>query len=121
MKHETDQDHFDEMTDFLTREAKLHVLDSLSCVFHNEGYSLEGNTGHNDVQWLANRISMELYERSLECCSDERKREIFAIARVAKDCIPALAERMAARYIRVSKAIRAMEKIARAQKKKGES
>lgn len=57
MKVDTAADHFDEMTNFLGREAKLYVLDSLACVFHNEGYSLEGNTEHNDTRWLANRIS----------------------------------------------------------------
>ena len=117
MKTDTTTDHFDEMTDFLSREAKGMVLDSLACIFHNEGYNLEGNTEDNDVTWLANRISLMLDDVPYDRCTEERKLDLQLIARAAKDCIPALAERMASRYIRVSKAVRTMERIAKQQGK----
>jgi hypothetical protein len=117
MKTDTSIDHFDTMTEFLTREAKGHVLDSLACVFHNEGYSLEGNTEHNDTRWLADLISRTIEDRGLDRCSEDRQRELMKIAQVAKDCLPALADRMASRYITVSKAIRTTERIARQQGK----
>lgn len=110
-------DHFDKMTEFLTREAKSHVLDSLACVFHNEGYSLEGNTEENDTRWLADMISRSLDDRSLDRCSEERIEELMKIAKVSKDSLAALAGRMASRYIAVSKAIRTTERIAKQQAK----
>lgn len=118
MKTDTSVDHFDEMTEWLSQEGKRHVLDSLACVFHNEGYSLEGNTEHNDIAWLANRLSYDLHDKDLEKMSVEEKASMMRLAKACKDAIPALAERMAARYIRVSKAVRAMERIASAQKDK---
>lgn len=118
MKTDTEIDHFEKMTDFLSREAKWHVLDSLACVFHNEGYNLEGNTEHNDTRWLADLISRTIEDRGLHRCSEDRQSELMKIAQVAKDCLPFLADRIASRYIRISKAIRTMEQIARQQVKK---
>jgi hypothetical protein len=115
MKADTATDHFDEMTSFLGREAKLYVLDSLACVFHNEGYNLEGNTVQNDTRWLANRISQALHEKELDRLTPAYAEELLRIAAVAKDSLPDLADRMASRYIRISKAIRTVERIAQQQ------
>lgn len=118
MQTDRDTDHFDEMTDFLSREAKVHVLDSLACVFHNEGYSLQGNTEENDTQWLAGFMARKFDDRNLDRCSEDRQQELLKMADVAIKCLPALADRIASRYVRVSKAIRTVERIARQQCKK---
>ena len=120
MRVDTELDHFQEMTDFLSREARSHVLDSLACVFHNEGYGLEGNTEENDTLWLANLISVELDGKELERQSPHQRDKLLRLAKVAKDSLPLLAERMAARYIRISKAIRACEQIAKRQRTKAQ-
>lgn len=110
-------DHFDKMTDFLSQEAKRHVLDAIACEFHNQGYTLQGNTEHNDVAWLANRICQELEDRPIESCSEDRQRELLKVADVAKRSMAALADRMASRYIAISKSVRTIERIARRQSK----
>lgn len=117
MKTDTTVDHFDQMTDFVSREARKHVLDSLACVFHNEGYSMEGNTEHNDTLWLANRICEELHGKNIERVSPEVEVQMMKVAAIAKHSLQGLADRMASRYVRVSKAIRTMERIAQQQGK----
>ena len=120
MKTDTSIDHFDEATGFIARQNRIHILDSLACMFHNEGYNLEGNTENNDTRWLAECISRTIDDRSLDRCSEDRKLEFMKIAQVAKECLPALADRMASRYITVSKAIRTIERISKQQAKQSE-
>lgn len=115
MKTDTTIDHFEQMTDFISREAKNHVLDSLACVFHNEGYGMEGNTEHNDTRWLANRICEALHDKNIDRVSPEIAEQMMKVAAVAKDSLQALADRMASRYVRVSKAIRTIDRIAKRQ------
>jgi hypothetical protein len=109
-------DHFKDATRYLTAEARWFVLDSLACMFHNEGYSLQGNTEASDVHWLADCISRRLdHGRRLEQQSSERQAELIHVAQVAMTCLPGLAERIAHRYIGMSKAIRTMEEVSRSQ------
>ena len=78
---------------------------------------MEGNTEHNDTRWLANRICEDLHGKNIERVSPEIADQMMKIAAVAKDSLQALADRMASRYVRVSKAIRTMERIAQQQGK----
>lgn len=119
MKIDTSVDHFDKMTEFVSQEAKSLVLDSLACVFHNEGFWLSGNTEDSDTAWLADRISKEINDTPLDRVSLERRQELMQVASAAKKCIPLLAERIASRYIRVSQAIRTSERIEKRQDKLG--
>jgi hypothetical protein len=119
LMHGMQDDHFKDATQYLTTEARWFVLDSLACMFHNEGYSLQGNTEESDVNWLAGCISRRLdHDRKLEQQSPERQAELTHIAQVAIACLPGLAERIAHRYIAMSKAIRTIEEVSRSQARK---
>ncbi|WP_447979064.1 hypothetical protein [Candidatus Nitrospira bockiana] len=109
------RDDFEEMTRYLTHEARWFALDSMACVFHNHGYDLQGNTEANDARWLADRLSRRLDDRSLEFGPEARQQELLKIARAAIPCLADLAERIGCRYSRISKAIRCMETISREQ------
>ncbi len=116
MKIDMGQDHFEEMTKYLSHEARWFALDSMACVFHNEGHSLKGNTAENDVRWLANSICHKLRGHGLDQLAEgETKTELMKISEVAISCLPGFAERIAHRYINLSKAIRTMETISREQ------
>ncbi len=111
------RDDFDEMTQYLSHEARWFVLDAMACAFHNHGYHLTGNTEQNDARWLANALSQDLDFRGLEQASVPRQEELIQIAAVAIRCLPALTDRIASRYIRMSKAIRTTERLAAEQAK----
>ncbi len=114
-KIDTDKDHFDEMTEYLSLEARWFALDAMACAFHNNGYSLQGNTEDNDVLWLAESICQKLRGHHFAQLSEEGKKEFKEIARASIACLPGLAQRIAGRYIQMSKAIRTTERIAREQ------
>lgn len=111
MKIDTEKDHFDDMTKYLSAEGRYFVLDAIACTFHNEGHSLVGNTAENDVLWLARQISERMYHKKLEMLDDEQTRRVTVSAEVSMKALPALAERIASRYIDMSKAIRTIERI----------
>lgn len=97
---------FDEALDFLTAEARFFVLDAISCTLHNEGHSLKGNTDGFDDAWLARRIYAEF---ELNGDWDRETNEVhdryLKIARVAIISLPALAGRIASRYLNLEKAL----------------
>lgn len=112
-------DHFQSATEYLTKEGRWHVLDSLACMFHNQGYSLRGNTEENDAVWLARQICS--HERGGGCANaldqlpEDRRAEYIRIAEIAIKSLPALCGRISARYINMSQALRTMEEVSRQQ------
>lgn len=116
MKTDTSIDHFEEATNYVSREAMSMILDSLAGVFHNEGYSMEGNNDGSDVFWFARLLGRAFHDRDLDFLDEARKVELLRISEITLNCLPQLTQRIAARYIRVSKALRTMEKVATAQK-----
>lgn len=107
---------FQEMTKYLTREARWYALDGFACVLHNQGYALEGNTEANDALWLAQCLADDLdYGRGFNEAPPERQEELKRIAAASIGCLPALCERISQRYINLAKAMRCMETVARHQ------
>lgn len=94
MNQDRDNDHFDKMTDFLTQEARRHVLDAIACEFHNQGYTLNGNTEASDVAWLARRIGDRIDYLALS------NDDLLKVAEVARHAMSELADRMASRLHR---------------------
>lgn len=101
-------------------DAIYNIIDSLHCVFHNEGYGMEGNTEESDVAWLANRISLHLFESDVRFLSETRQREMMEVAQAARSALADLSDRMSRRYIRASKAIRTFERLDK-KKARGEA
>jgi hypothetical protein len=99
-------------------DARDGIIDSLHCVFHNEGYGMEGNTEESDVAWLANRISLHLFESDIRFLSEARQREMMEVAHAARSSLADLTERMSRRYIRASKAIRTFERLGESEQRK---
>jgi hypothetical protein len=119
MSYQQDKDDFEEMTKYLSTEARGCALDSLACVFHNHGYSLQGNTAANDTLWLARDLSNTLdFGRKFENAPADRQAELMKIAAVAIKALPGLAERISSRYVRISKALRLLERVSRRQTEK---
>lgn len=116
MSYQSDKDDFEEMTKYLSTEARWYALDSMACLFHNHGYSLQGNKASNDALWLARDLRSKLdHGASWEIAHPDRQVELLTIAQAALDALPGLAERISSRYLRMAKAIRAMERISRRQ------
>ena len=46
----------DDALDFAGQEAKHWVVDALRGMFHNEGYTLNGNTAESDMEWFARKL-----------------------------------------------------------------
>lgn len=112
MKCDTETDHFEDGLKFLGLEARHFVLDSLACVFHNEGYSLNGNNEHSDVRWLADEISREMGTHTrFDRMSEDEQKEWEKHAHAALKSLPKLVDRIAHRYIGISKALRTMERV----------
>lgn len=113
MAHDYD-DHnktfLNDKNDFIERVARYYMLDSVACTMHNEGYSLEGNTGESDLRWLARLI----YERDGYAHWDQETREVkeryLRLAGITMEAIPALMSRMSSRCIRISQAVRTIIK-----------
>lgn len=95
------------------------LLDSLACYLHNEGHSLSDNRAESDELWLARIILKDRVQRHADnwdqATAIERE-ESLHLARIAIKNIPALCERIAARYINASKALRSMEEVSRAER-----
>lgn len=107
---------FREMTKYLTREARWYALDGFACVLHNQGYALESNTEANDALWMARSLAAVLdHGRDFDRAPSERQEELKLVAAAAIRCLPGLCERIASRYINLSKAMRCMETVARHQ------
>ena len=116
MKPNPETSDFANMTKYLSEEATWYALDAMACVFHNQGYALEGNTNENDALWLARdlRRILDTYA-TWDSASDERKKELLTIAGAAIKAMPGLCERISHRYINLAKAIRTVEEVKRRQ------
>lgn len=113
-----EKDHFSQAVDYLSKEGRYHVLDSLACMFHNQGYSLQGNTESNDALWLARQIYSDEVGRNgnlLDDLPDQDKARYVKLADLAIKALPALCGRISARYINLAQALRTMEKVSREQ------
>lgn len=113
-----DLDHALSMVPSVARDC---IIDSIHCVFHNEGYGMEGNTEESDVAWLANRISLHLFESDIKFLSETRQREMLEVAHAARSALADLTDRMSRRYIRASKAIRTFERLEKSEQRNSRS
>lgn len=105
-----DETHFDDAVDFLSAEARYFVLDAISCALHNEGYGLLGNHEAKDTFWLAREIYGRLDGQKFDAkrfddMTDEERQKWMEIAAVTIECLPRLADRIAARYLALEKSL----------------
>jgi len=124
--------------DFISREARTLVLDSISCALHNVAGDLEGNTAGRDLEWFA-RSLFERYEwpvssdhiprlgRRSEAsqwdAAPEWERELWhAIARACLATLPFLMSRVAHRSRAIARAVNTVvraERVAEGPRKRG--
>lgn len=103
-----DKTFLSDKNDFVERLARYYMLDSVACVMHNEGYSLEGNTEESDLRWFA-RL---LYEKDrhgagprFEDAPQDIQKRYLQLAETCMKAIPALMSRISSRCIRISQAV----------------
>jgi len=109
LEDKLDASFYDKALDFASREVKHNIIDALVCTFHNEGYSLDGNTDETDVNWFADvlyRATPGTRQSRLSGQSEVEQREWQEKARIAIECFPALASRVSNRMIRLSQMCR---------------
>jgi hypothetical protein len=107
-----------EALDFAGKDAQMKTLDSLYSYFHNEGYTLQGNTAESDVQWLAQLLyetnpgSRAAWDR----LSEGEQGKWVETAKHTLDVLPRLAERMANRYLAIAAAMWSERQVETARK-----
>jgi hypothetical protein len=94
-------------------ESRDWVLEGLYCLFHNEGYNIEGNTEKSDVSWLAQRMHEKSTHRMWGLAPQEERNQYLKFAELAWESFPDLCQRIAARYISMSNAILSLQDIER--------
>lgn len=121
-RHDISQ--LDDALAFLTdRKARYHVLDSLACYLHNDGYALDGNTEESDVEWFARNLWEREHERSgrWEQAPEEEKTRFIRLAQMVIAELPAFQLRIAHRLITLSKIVRDIERAERHLRAEGAS
>lgn len=119
MTDRLDTSFLDDALKYASQEARFHVADALACHLHNDGYTLEGNTEANDVEWLARN----LYEHprtdlhGWDQAPEQAKKDYRTIARSVLAVLPAFQLRVANRLITLSKVVRDIERVERIQHK----
>lgn len=118
MTDRLDTSFLDDALEYVSREARHNIADTLACHLHNAGYALEGNTEESDLEWFARRMYEHRDPGSWERAPQERRGEYREIARNVLAVLPDFQLRMAHRLIALSKVVRDIERAERAERKK---
>lgn len=117
-----DTSMLDDALAHVSREARHIVADQLACHFHNDGYTLEGNTEANDVEWFARVLYCRRDIPVAWDRADERTKDQYReIARGVLEVLPAFQTRVAHRLITLSKVVRDIERAERSNRKRAGS
>ena len=120
MTDRLDTSMLDDAMQFASQDARHALADSLAAHLHNDGYSLEGITEANDVEWFARRIYEQrrgFFEHRAWDLATKDDREAFCnIARAVISELPAYQLRVAHRLITLSKVVRDIERAERKQR-----
>ncbi|MCL5098506.1 MAG: hypothetical protein M1608_13445 [Candidatus Omnitrophica bacterium] len=105
---------------YASEETKTMLLDSLSCLCHNEGHSLNGNDQHFDEEWLAREIWFKLenagHINHWDKIPPQVRDHYLRIARASLMGLERLMGRISRRYLAWESALRAQWQICRARK-----
>ena len=97
---EIERDHLlTDTLDFVSRDARCLVLDSVYCTLFNAAGTIDGNTEASDVEWFARQIHEEVngWRNQWEQVPEEVREEWRRIARAALVRLPYLMSRIAHR------------------------
>lgn len=100
-------DLFSDALDYVSRESRYLIMDSLYCSLHNNGYQIEGNTAESDVEWFARNLFSHLGKGRAQGHWDNFPDKDYyrKLAVKTLECLPSLMFRIASRCIEHSKAI----------------
>lgn len=112
--------------DFVSREARTMVLDSLYCTLHNHANDLAGNTAETDLEWFAAKLwEWRTHKPGFhweQVLTDEEREEWRETARVALEVLPLLMSKIESRCRAYAQAIQTLlaaerkaEKVAQAR------
>lgn len=101
-------------------EQVNQLLDAVASELHNEGQTIDGNTGESDVLWFAEWIYTVNANRvgagdrcAWRFLDEEDRNSYIQIAQLCIECLPYLSQRIANRYTSLAAAFRTMERAVR--------